>query len=132
VRAEVTAELEKKMRLLGATIVSTSGDYRSIIAWMPLLKLEQLAEDSAIFAIEPAARKPPPDNSERTSQKNETNTSFTTANTHDSNLEIGSIGDRHRHCADDAGIESAPRGSCGSTTTESGAGRRLSASDCAN
>ena len=55
VRAEVTAELEKKMRLLGATIVSTSRDYRSIIAWMPLLKLEQLAEDLAIFAIEPAA-----------------------------------------------------------------------------
>lgn len=63
VRAAVTQALEKKVGSLGSTIVSTSREYRSIIAWIPLLKLEGLAEDVAVLAIVPAAEaitnKPP-------------------------------------------------------------------------
>jgi hypothetical protein len=55
VRAEVTPALEKKIAALGASIVSTSREYRSIIGWIPLLKLEQLAADPAVRALEPAA-----------------------------------------------------------------------------
>jgi hypothetical protein len=55
VRAEVTPKLEKKVRSLGGTIQSTSREYRSIIAWIPLKKLERLAEDPAVHAIGPAA-----------------------------------------------------------------------------
>ena len=55
VRAEVTPALEKKVEKLGATIVSTSQKYRSIVAWVPLLALERIAEDRTVSAIEPAA-----------------------------------------------------------------------------
>lgn len=56
VRAEVTPALEKKMTTLGATIVSTSREYRSILAWVPLLKLETLAADRRVVAIDMAAQ----------------------------------------------------------------------------
>jgi hypothetical protein len=56
VRADVTPALEKKVRSLGGTIQSTSREYRSIIAWVPLLNLERLADDPAVHAIEPAAQ----------------------------------------------------------------------------
>lgn len=55
VRVSVTPALETKVRALGGTIVSTFPEYRSVIAWIPLLKLEELAEDPAVLAIEPAA-----------------------------------------------------------------------------
>ena len=55
-RAEVTPALEKKLQKLGATIVSTSREYRSIIAWVPLLALERLADDRTVSAIQPAAQ----------------------------------------------------------------------------
>jgi hypothetical protein len=55
VRAEVTPALEKKVTTLGGTIRSTSREYRSIIAWIPLTKLERLADDPAVRAIVPAA-----------------------------------------------------------------------------
>jgi hypothetical protein len=55
VRVEVTPALQKKVGSLGGTIVSMSVEYRSIIAWVPLLKLERLAEDRAVHAIEPRA-----------------------------------------------------------------------------
>jgi hypothetical protein len=51
IRAEVTPAIERTIRALGSTIVSTSREYRSIIAWVPLLKLEQLAADPAVHAI---------------------------------------------------------------------------------
>jgi hypothetical protein len=53
VRAEVTPALQKKVRELGGTIDSTSAEYRSIVAWVPLLKLEQLARDPAVISIIP-------------------------------------------------------------------------------
>ena len=55
VRAEVSPKLQKRVRSLGGTIVSTSLEHHSIIAWTPLLKLEQLATDPAVRAIEPMA-----------------------------------------------------------------------------
>lgn len=56
VRADVTPALEKTLAALGATITSTSRQYHSILAWVPLLKLERLAGDPAVRAIEPAAQ----------------------------------------------------------------------------
>ena len=55
VRADVTPALQKKIRGLGGAIVSTSEAHRSILARIPLLKLERLAEDPAVRFIEPAA-----------------------------------------------------------------------------
>ncbi len=55
VRAEVTPALQKTIRALDGAIISTSAEHRSIIARVPLLKLEQLAEDAAVKFIEPAA-----------------------------------------------------------------------------
>jgi hypothetical protein len=54
-RAEVTPALLKKVQRLGGIIQSTSVEYRSILAWVPLLKLEQLAGDPAVSSIQPAA-----------------------------------------------------------------------------
>jgi hypothetical protein len=56
VRADVTPALEARVRALGATITSVSREYRSIIAWVPLARLERLAGDAAVHAIEPAAQ----------------------------------------------------------------------------
>jgi hypothetical protein len=55
IRAEVTPAFQKSVTSLGSTIVTTSREYRSIIAWVPLLKIEQLAAQSTVRAIEPAA-----------------------------------------------------------------------------
>jgi hypothetical protein len=54
VRADVTPNLEKALVRSGATIVSTSREYHSIIAWIPLLKLERLAKDRTVRSIAPA------------------------------------------------------------------------------
>ena len=55
VRAEVTPAIEKKIRDLGGVVISTSGRDQSIIARIPILKLERLAGDRRVRAIEPAA-----------------------------------------------------------------------------
>ena len=55
VRVEVTPAIERAVREAGGTIVSTSPPYHSVIAWIPLLKLETLAENPAVRAIEPTA-----------------------------------------------------------------------------
>ena len=55
VRAEVTPALLDTIRGLGATIVSLSRGSQSIVARVPLLKLERLAANSAVRFIEPAA-----------------------------------------------------------------------------
>ena len=54
VRADVTRNLVKTLAVSGATIVSTSREYRSIIAWIPLLKIERLAKDRTVRSIAPA------------------------------------------------------------------------------
>src|SRR6266478_4048281 len=51
VRVDVTPAMQKKITALGSTIISTSAEYRSIVAWVPLLKLEALAGDAAVRAI---------------------------------------------------------------------------------
>jgi len=53
-RADLTPALEKAVRSSGATIVSTSREYHSIIAWFPLLKLERIARNAAVRSIAPA------------------------------------------------------------------------------
>jgi hypothetical protein len=55
VRANVTTALEKSIRTLGGTIVSTSSEHRSIIARVPLLALDRLANEPTVTFIEPAA-----------------------------------------------------------------------------
>jgi hypothetical protein len=53
IRADVSDVLEEIIVKAGGTIVSTSPGYRSIVAWLPLLKLEGLAQSRAVQAIEP-------------------------------------------------------------------------------
>src|SRR5258708_3968788 len=55
VRAPVTPRLEQKIRRIKGIVVSTSVEYLSIVAWVPLMKLESLAEDGTVVAIVPAA-----------------------------------------------------------------------------
>jgi hypothetical protein len=55
VRAVVTPELKRQVAGLGGTIVSTAPEVDSLIAWIPLMKLEQLAGNSSIRSIQPAA-----------------------------------------------------------------------------
>jgi len=55
VRATVTTSLQRTIRTLGGTIVSVSPEYRSIIAWVPLKRLERLASERAVHSIEPKA-----------------------------------------------------------------------------
>jgi hypothetical protein len=54
VRATVTSDITHQVTRLGGTIVSTWPVADSVIAWVPLLKLEQLAESSSVRAIQPA------------------------------------------------------------------------------
>jgi hypothetical protein len=56
VRAVVTPELQKTVVAAGGTIVSTSVRDHSILAWVPLLKIGQIAGDPAVRAIVPAAQ----------------------------------------------------------------------------
>lgn len=53
IRANVTPSLRRKVIALGATIVSESPEYHSVVAWVPLLKLERLAEDPGVLSIVP-------------------------------------------------------------------------------
>ncbi len=55
IRAVVTPALLAKVKKSGAAIVSSSAQYQSIIARVPLLQLERLAGDPAVRAISPAA-----------------------------------------------------------------------------
>lgn len=65
VRAPVTKALQKTIRSGGGVIISTSPVHHSIIARVPLLALEGIAEHRAVKFIEPAAEartvRPPPD-----------------------------------------------------------------------
>jgi hypothetical protein len=54
IRCDVTAAIQKKLRTLNATIVSSLPDYRSILAWVPLARLEELAGSETVYGIQPA------------------------------------------------------------------------------
>jgi hypothetical protein len=54
IRVSVTREIKQRVISLGGAIVSESAPADSIIAWVPLARLESLAEDSAVRAIQPA------------------------------------------------------------------------------
>jgi len=51
----VTRAVEKRIQTLGGTVLSVTAEHNSILAWIPLLKLEQLAEEKTVRFIEPAA-----------------------------------------------------------------------------
>ena len=55
IRAAVTPALIAKVKKSGGTVVSSSAQYHSIIARVPLLQLERLAGDPSVRAISPAA-----------------------------------------------------------------------------
>ena len=54
IRCDVTATIQKKLQTLNATIVSSLPDYRSILAWVPLARLEEIAGSDKVYAIQPA------------------------------------------------------------------------------
>ena len=54
IRCDVTAAIQKKLRALNATLVSSLPEYRSILAWVPLARLEELAGMASVYAIQPA------------------------------------------------------------------------------
>jgi hypothetical protein len=51
----VSADLQKKIKAAGGIIESVAPEQHSIISWIPLLKLEGIAEDKSVRFIEPAA-----------------------------------------------------------------------------
>ena len=55
VRTDATAAVQATIRALGGIIVSTSSEHHSVIARVPLRRLERLAEQPAVRFIEPAA-----------------------------------------------------------------------------
>jgi hypothetical protein len=56
IRVEVTPATRKLVTDLEGVIVSTSPQYRSIVAWLPLAKVETLAEEEDVIAIVPAPK----------------------------------------------------------------------------
>jgi hypothetical protein len=54
IRCDVTDAMRATLRRLGATTISSLPDYRSILAWVPLLRLEELAAGEAVYGIQPA------------------------------------------------------------------------------
>jgi len=56
VRAEVSPALLKQLASFESEVVSTSVEYHSIVAWVPLLKIEELAADPAVRSIAMAAQ----------------------------------------------------------------------------
>jgi hypothetical protein len=54
IRCDVTASIQKTLRAMNATIVSSLPDYRSILAWVPLGRLEEIAGSDAVYGIQPA------------------------------------------------------------------------------
>ena len=55
IRSVVTTTLLKEIHDLDGTVVSSSSEYQSTIAWVSLLKLERLAADTSVRGIQPAA-----------------------------------------------------------------------------
>jgi hypothetical protein len=56
IRARILTQLGRKIERMKGTVVSASPEYRSMIAWVPLLKLEPLAAESIVSAIAPAPK----------------------------------------------------------------------------
>ena len=56
IRGRIPARLRWKIEALKGTVVSQSLQYRSIVAWVPLRKLETLAQEETVVAIDPAPK----------------------------------------------------------------------------
>jgi hypothetical protein len=54
IRARLLSQLQRKIERLKGTVVSSSIEHRSLIARVPILKLEALAEEATVSAIGPA------------------------------------------------------------------------------
>jgi len=54
-RADVTPSLLKTVRSAGGVVVSSSVEYHSIVAWVPLAKIKRLTARADVRAIMPAA-----------------------------------------------------------------------------
>ena len=54
IRARLLTQLARKIERLHGTVVSSSLDYRTMIAWVPVSKLELLAGEPTVSAIAPA------------------------------------------------------------------------------
>ena len=54
IRARILTQLARKIERLKGTVVSSSLDDRSMIAWVPVAKLELLADEPTVSAITPA------------------------------------------------------------------------------
>jgi len=50
----VSAAIQGKPRALNGTIVSSLPDCRSILAWVPFARLEEIAGSDAVYGIQPA------------------------------------------------------------------------------
>jgi len=57
IRCDITPAIQKELRTLNASVVSSLPDYRSILAWVPLARLEELARSDEVYAIQPAPRR---------------------------------------------------------------------------
>jgi hypothetical protein len=55
VRTVVTPAMKDKLITIDGTLVSVPPESQSIVAWLPLLELEALAETPSVRAIEPTA-----------------------------------------------------------------------------
>lgn len=56
IRARLLTQLGWRVERLKGTVVSSSLEYRSMVAWVPLAKLEMLAADTTVKAIAPAPK----------------------------------------------------------------------------
>lgn len=53
IRVDVTPAIRQTITDLDGTIVSVYPEYRSVVAWVPLAKIETLADEQAVTAIRP-------------------------------------------------------------------------------
>ena len=56
IRGRIPTNLARKIARIKGTVVSTSLQYRSVVAWVPLRKLEALADEPTVSAIAPAPK----------------------------------------------------------------------------
>lgn len=56
IRGRIPTNLARKIARIKGTVVSTSLQYRSVVAWVPLRKLEALADEPTVSAIAAAPK----------------------------------------------------------------------------
>jgi hypothetical protein len=56
IRARILSQLGRKIERLKGTIISSSLEHRAMLAWVPLAKLETVAEEATVSSIVPAPK----------------------------------------------------------------------------